>query len=69
MEQVFYWLEQATEIVGALTILVTSLIGLLKLLNVLIRRSRFVANTLGDFFRKGIGLRRVRKDGSVRLDT
>lgn len=68
MEHVFYWLGQATKAVGALTLLATALIGLLKLMNVLIRRSRFVANSLGDFFRKGIGLRRVRRDGTTRLD-
>jgi hypothetical protein len=68
MEQAVAILEQVTKVVGALTLLVTALIGLLKLLNVLIKRSRFVANSVGDFFRKGIGLRRVRKDGTVRLD-
>lgn len=67
MEQALVVLEQVTKIVGALTLLVTALIGLLKLVNLFIRRSMFVANSLGDFFRKGIGLRRMRKDGTVRL--
>jgi hypothetical protein len=69
MDNVLAILEQFTKIVGALTILVTGLIGLLKLVNVLIRRSRFLANSLVDFFKKGIGFRRARKDGTVRLDS
>lgn len=67
MSDIVKFIEGLTSVVGALTILVMAVLGLVKSLNFLIKRSRFLANSLGDFLKKDIGFRRRRKDGTAPL--
>lgn len=67
MKDIILFIEGLTSVIGALTILVMAVLGLVKSLNFLIKRSRFLANSLGDLFKKDIGFRRRRKDGTSPL--